>query len=161
MLELQHFTFIFTAINLLILYWIMKKILFKPVTEFMENRTNSIKDSLENSEKEKLEAAELKRKYEERIKTAKDDAEKIVNEANARASRQYDAHINTAKQDAEALINKAREEIEREREEMVRGVKSQVAGLALAAASKVLEANMDTENNRKIVDKFIDEAGAA
>jgi F-type H+-transporting ATPase subunit b len=44
---------------------------------------------------------------------------------------------------------------------MIKGVRSEVASLAFAAASKVLEANMDTESNRLLVDKFIDEAGAA
>jgi F-type H+-transporting ATPase subunit b len=44
---------------------------------------------------------------------------------------------------------------------MLKELRSQVAGLALAAASRVIEANMNTESNKNLVDKFIDEAGAA
>ena len=44
---------------------------------------------------------------------------------------------------------------------MLKDIRGQVAGLALAAASKVIEANMDNEANRALVDRFIDEAGAA
>jgi len=40
-------------------------------------------------------------------------------------------------------------------------LKNQVASIALSAASKIIEANMDTENNRILVNKFIDEEGAA
>jgi F-type H+-transporting ATPase subunit b len=58
-------------------------------------------------------------------------------------------------------MEKGREEIEREREQMLKDIKGQVAGLALAAASKVIDANMDNERNRALVDKFIDEEGVA
>ncbi len=87
-------TFVFVAINLLVLYIIMKKILFKPVTQFMENRTKSIKDSIENAEKNKADAAKLKEQYEFQLRTAKTEAERIITEAKARASKEYDAIIN-------------------------------------------------------------------
>jgi len=153
-------TFIFVIINLLVLYFILKKLLFKPVTQFMENRVKSIKDSIENADKNKAEAAELKSKYEEQLRTAKGEADKIINDAHLRASGEYDALINTARKDAEGILAKAREDIVREREQMMKAVKGQVAGLALAVASKVIEANMDTDRNKDLVKKFIDEVGA-
>lgn len=154
-------TFIWVAVNLLVLYWFMRKILFKPVTQFMDNRTNSIKESIENAEKNKADALQLKKSYEDQIRGAKDEAERIVNDAKAKANREYDSILAAAKQDAETVLVNARAEIERERDQMIKEIRGQVAGLALAAATKVLEANMDTASNKALVDKFIDEAGAA
>ena len=154
-------TFIWVAVNLLALYFILKRILFKPVTEFMDNRAKSIRDSLENAERTKAEAYELRRMYAEQLGSAKQEADRILNEARSRGGREYDAIIEAAKHEAERILEKAREEIERERKLMLKEVKNQLATLALAAASKVLEANMDTESNRALVNKFIDEAGAA
>ncbi len=164
MLELNKETIttaIFTVINLLILYFFLRKILFKRVTEFMENRTRSIKDSIENADMSKAEASKLKQQYEDQIRNAKNEADKILNDARARANKEYDAILSAAKKDAEGILARAREEIEREREQMVKDVRGQVTGLALTVASKVLEANMDNEKNKALAEKFINEVGAA
>jgi F-type H+-transporting ATPase subunit b len=162
MLEsLEPFKFLIVGLNLVILYFILKKILFKPVTEFMEKRTKSIKDALDSSEKAKLEAIEIKQQYELKLRAAKDEADSIINASNVRANKEYDSLLATAKQDAQGVMTKAREEIERERAQMLKDIKNQVASLALAAATKIIEVNMDTATNRALVDKFIDEEGAA
>lgn len=155
------FTFIFVFINMVVLYIVLRKILFKPVTQFMENRIKSIKDAIDNAEKAKLEAADLKQQYDFKLHAAKDEADKIINDSNVRANKEYDTILSTAKQDAQGVMTKASKEIERERAQMLKEIKNQVASLALAAATKVIEVNMDTATNRALVDKFIDEEGAA
>jgi F-type H+-transporting ATPase subunit b len=159
--SLNSFKFILAALNLVILFVILRKVLFKPITEFMENRTKAIADSIESAEAQKTEAAQLKRQYEEQLKSAKTQGEKILENAVSAAEQERERIVTGAKQEAESLLTAAREEIEREHEQMLKDIRSQVAGIALAAASKVLEANMDTESNRQLVEKFIDEAGAA
>jgi len=154
-------TFIWTIINLLILYIFLKKILFVPVTKFMDNRTQSIKDSIANAEKLKAESEEMRQKYEDQLKNVYVEAEQIIKDARNRADDEYKAIINAAQKEAEELIAKAHEEIELERQRMMKRIRNEVAGLALSAASKVIEANMNTERNRKLVDKFLDEVGAA
>ena len=160
-LDLNQYKFILVALNLIIFYVVLRKILFKPVTEFMEKRTNSIRDSIDNAEKAKAEAEELKRKYEEQLRNARSEGEKIIEEARAKATKEYDRLVAEAKTETSGILDRAREEIERERTQMLKDIRGQVAGLALAAASKVIEANMDNESNKALVDRFIDEAGAA
>lgn len=161
MLVPDQYTFIFVALNLLVLYFFMKKFLFKPVTEFMEKRKNSIDKALNDAEQAKTEAAETRKNYENQIKNAKEESDKLLNEARLRATREYDEIIQNAHNDAFAVMEKGREEIERERQQMLSQVKQQIAVLAIAAATQVVQSNMDTETNKNIVDKFIDEAGAA
>jgi F-type H+-transporting ATPase subunit b len=140
-LNLNQWTWLITFINLIVFYILMKKFLFKRVTQFMDNRTKSIKDSIDNAEKSKAEAAELKTQYAEKLHSAKVEADNILNEARSRAGKEYEEIVANARIEAENILAKAREEIDR-KEELLKDVKSQVAGLALAAASKVLEANM-------------------
>lgn len=162
MLEsLNGFKFIMAFFNLLILFFVLRKVLFKPVMEFMDKRTKSIEDSIADAEKRKAEAFEMKAAYETQLKTAKDESKKIIETAVAKAAAQQESILAAAQQQAEALLAKAGEDIELERMQMLKDVRSEVTSLALAAASKVLEANMNTESNRLLVDKFIDEAGAA
>lgn len=154
-------TFVWVAINLLILYFALRKFLFKPVTRFMDNRVQSIKDALDQAERSNEEALELKKKYGELLHSAREEAADILDAANVRGEREYQAIVSNARLEAERTLSNAREEIERERGQMLKEIKGHVAGLALAAASKVIEANMDTQGNRALVDKFLDEEGAA
>ncbi len=159
--SLHAWTFAFVALNLIVLYLFLRKFLFKRVTDFMENRTNSIQQTIDSAENDKAQAEALKKDYEEQLRTARDQADKILSDARSRATKEYDSILASARNDAQAVMEKAREEIEREREQMLKDIKGQVAGLALVAASKVIEANMDNERNRALVDKFIDEEGVA
>ena len=161
MLVPEKYTFIFVALNLLILYFFMRKFLFKPVTEFMEKRKNSIDQALKDADQAKLDAAESRKSYEEQIKKIREESDRLLNEARVRATHEYDGIIAAAKKDALAIVEKGRQDVEREREEMLRQVKQQIAALAIAAATQVVQANMDTDSNKSMVDKFIDEAGAA
>ncbi|WP_256201370.1 ATP synthase F0 subunit B [Thermoanaerobacter thermocopriae] len=74
-------TFIFTIINILVLYYILKRLLFKPVTQFLEDRENKIKSSLEEAEREKQEAYNLKAKYEEILQNADNEKKAIIERA--------------------------------------------------------------------------------
>lgn len=161
MLMPDKYTFIFVLLNLIILYIFMKKFLFKPVTAFMENRRNSIDQSLKDAEQARVEAAETRKSYEEQIKNIRIEGDKLVNEARAKAAREYDQLIESAKKDAAAIVEKGRQDIEHERAEMLSQVKQQIAVLAISAATRVIQSNMDTESNKTLVDKFIDEAGVA
>ncbi len=161
MINIDPYTFILGALNLVILFLVLRKVLFKRVTSFIANRTNSIKTAIENAEENKVAAEEIKKKYEELLLGARIEATKIVDESKSKAYREYEEIVNTAKQDSAKILVKAREEIEYEKDQMLKDVRNQVATLALAAASKVIEANMDTESNKALVKKFIDGVGAA
>lgn len=162
MLEsLNAYKVIIVALNLIILYMALRKLLFKRVTEFMENRTNSIKASLEDAENTRVEADGLKLQYQQLLNTAREKGDKIIEEARLKAEKESEGIIAAAREKSEGILAKAAEDIELERQQMLKDIRGHVAGLALAAASKVIEYNLDTDANRALVDRFIDEAGVA
>ncbi len=160
-MDFNNITFLFTIMNLLILYLILKKILFKPVTEFMEKRANNIREMFENAQSSKEQAESMKAELKQQLDKAIEEADKIVSEARIKAEKQYEDILNKSKEDAKAMLEKARKEIEIERKSMMDEMRGQIAGIALTAASKVIRKNMDTDANKKLVDQFIDEVGAA
>lgn len=162
MLEsLNSLKFLMAFLNLVILFLVLRKVLFQPVMQFMENRTKSIENAISEAQKQKAEALEMKADYEAQLKSARTESRKIVDAAVAKATAQQETIVAEAKQQAEELRAKAEEEIEQERRQMLLDVRNEVASLALAAASKVLQANIDSERNRELVNEFIDKAGAA
>ena len=156
-----NITFIFTIINILFLYWILKKILFKPVTAFMEKRANNIKEMFDSAQSSKEQADAMKADLKKQLDKAIEEAEKIINDSKVRAEKQYEEILTKARNDAKLLAEKAQRDIEIERKNTFDDLKAQIAGIALSAASKVIQKNIDTETNKKMVEQFIDEVGAA
>ena len=160
MIEL-NWSLVFTIINIIILYLLMKKFLFGPITSFMENRTKGIQSELDNAEQKLKEAENTKKEYEEILKGANQKAMEIIEKANERGSKDYEQHIANAKKDADAIIKRGEESIQIERQKMMREVRNEVASVAFAVASKMIGKNIDTSSNKQIVDKFLDDAGVA
>lgn len=159
--SLNLYTCVFALINLLILFFVLKKVLFKPVMNYMDKRKNEVADSLKTSENAKNEALELKQQYEEQMKTARADGQKIIDDMTARANKIYSDTVAKAEEESRQILARAQEDAQREHEKVLKDSKAEISGLAIAAASKVIDANLDSESNRKLVDKFLDETGAA
>lgn len=149
-------TFIFTVLNFLVLYWLLKKLLFKPVTGYMQNRSRRIREQLENAERKLKEAHALKSQYEKDLAQSQQKAEAIINEARERAKTEYERIKADALKEAQKILENSRSQIKEERKRVTQELKSQVSSLALKAAAKVIEENMDTRRNRKLVESFLD-----
>ena len=150
---------VWTIVNILVLFLLLKHFLFKPITEMMESRTAEIENNLKDAEDQKQKASELTAQYEEKLQGAHAEAAQIVSEARQRGQREYDASLKTAGPDAQKEQERARADMEREREEMLRGVQENVTELVLLTASKLSQKELDEESDRKLVDSFLSEAG--
>ena len=150
---------VWTIVNILVLFLLLKHFLFKPITEMMESRTAEIENNLKDAEDQKQKASELTAQYEEKLQGAHAEAAQIVSEARQRGQREYDAILKTAGQDAQKEQERARADMEREREEMLRGVQENVTELVLLTASKLSQKELDEGSDRKLVDSFLSEAG--
>lgn len=150
---------VWTIVNILVLFLLLKHFLFKPITEMMESRTAEIENNLKDAEDQKQKASGLTAQYEEKLQGAHAEAAQIVSEARQRGQREYDAILKTAGQDAQKEQERARADMEREREEMLRGVQENVTELVLLTASKLSQKELDEESDRKLVDSFLSEAG--
>ena len=152
---------IWAIVNITILFFLMKKFLFGPITEIMEKRTKAIEDSFETAKSRNEEAEHLKMQYEEALSHAKAEAEEIVKEARARANDVYNRTVKAAEQEAVKVIENANQAIEMERKKTIEGIESEIVGLTMAAASKVLEKSIDEDVNKQLVDDFLAEVGAS
>ena len=159
--SLNLYTCVFAFLNFLVLFFVLKKVLFKPVMNYMEQRSEEIANTIKESEEAKADADQLKKEYEFQLKNAKADGQKIIDEMTVRANNYYDSTIAKAEEESREILARAKEDSEREHQKILQESKAEIAGLALAAASKVIGANMDNESNRKIIDKFLEETGAA
>lgn len=150
---------VFNIINIIVLFLLLKKFLFRPVTEIMEKRQSIIEASLNDARDSKTQAEKLKTQYEDALKDAREEASNIVKDAKTRANAEYDKKMQDAKNDANALLAKAEKTIALEREKAIKSAGNDIASLAIMAASKVIEKETDAESDNKILDEFLSQAG--
>jgi F-type H+-transporting ATPase subunit b len=147
---------IFQIVNTLILFFILKKILFKPVTKFLDERSNAIESKINKTEEDLQAAAKLKAEYEDRLKEARQEAMEIMEKAAAQADKKQNEIISLARVEAERIRQKASEEIEVEKEQALIYLRDQLAELATSAASVVIEKNLDPQSQANLIDRFIE-----
>lgn len=152
-------SFWFQLANTFILFLILKKLLFKPVSEFMENRRNEIEGSIKEAELKNEEAEKYKSEYMSKIEASQEEGRQIVKEAAKRAEERASEIIKAAEKEAKEIKERANLEVEREREKAINSLKDEIASIAMLAASKVIEEDLNEKKHNTLVRKFIDEVG--
>ena len=145
---------VWTIINLIVLFLLMRHFLINPVSNIMEQRRKLIADGLQNAQDTQDEANRLKAEYEEALSGAKKESAEIVDKARIDARAEYDRIVGEAGAKAGNIIENAKENVRIEREQTMKELQSQIAGLAIASAEKIVG---DKEQN--IYDQFLGEVG--
>jgi F-type H+-transporting ATPase subunit b len=141
-------SFFFTLVNIIVLFIVLRAILFKPVTKFMENRAAKVQNDIENAANDRDEAKSLRLTYEDKMKKAGDDAMLITQKAQEAAEKHAADIINESKTHAEAMIDAARKQILAERQAAFLMFKAEAAALIVAAAGKLIPNSTDSATFR-------------
>ena len=159
MLEFEPSTILFTIVNLLVLYAIFRKVLFGRVNAILEQRAQLVSEEISSAEEKNQQAQALREEYEGKLTHARQEAAKIVADAQNRGQRAYEAKLAQAETDAKQVLTDAQARIATERAEMLQGARSDVASLALLAAAKVAQKSLDSADDQALVDAFLTEVG--
>jgi F-type H+-transporting ATPase subunit b len=150
-------SFVWVAANLLIMYLLLRKFLFGRVGDFIDRRAAAIKADIDSGKAMMAEGEAFRQQQQDMLGAARAESAAMLDEARSGAQRERDAMLADARRQASAIIEKARGEAAREQERAYGEIKAQAAALAILAASKVIEANMDTERNKILVEQFVNE----
>ena len=150
---------LFTLVNLVIDYFILKKFLYQPVKRMFAQRQAEVEDTYKKADEANADANSLKQQYEQKMATAKEEADAIVRSATGRAQLRSDAMIPEARQNASEIIRRADEQAAIEKKQALNEVKNQIADLALQAAENVIHKELDADSHRKMIDEFIENVG--
>lgn len=145
--------------NLLIIYLILKKVLFAKVQGVMNTRQHQVTEMYDAADKSRTDAESMKQEYEEKLAGARDEADKIVRSATQTAQRRGDQIVQEASSQASHLKQKAEEEIAQEKQRMLTDVRGEISDLAVSIASKVVEREIRKEDQDTFVDEFIRNVG--
>jgi len=153
-------TFIITIINITILFFILKAILFKPVTKFMAERARRIKNSIEEAQKDKDVAEALLDEYKDRLRKAEAESKEILKAASENAERQAQLIIAEGKKEAQETVNAAMKQIEMERQAAHAKFKLEATALIIAISAKLAAKDFSGDDSRRYVNMLLDELSA-
>lgn len=150
---------VFTIINLLVLYLLMKKFLFGPIIKVMDVRKTMIDQQFAGAKEQEDQAKALKEQYEGALKSAREESFQIMEQARKEAKAQADKTVEDTQAKVSAMLAKAQEDINTERENAMRQMKDDVASLAMEAAGKIIGKNSGADQDLSLYDQFIEKAG--
>jgi len=149
-----------SIIQFLILYWLLRRFLWGPVTAALEDRARRIREGLDLAEASKVERERIKQEVEELLMQARREAAAIA-ERTTKAAEAAAADLRTqAKADADRVREKGREDAQHLHDQALAQLRTEVASMVVLAASRILGKEISADQNRALIERSLDEAGA-
>ena len=149
-----NLTLIGQSITFLFFVWFCKAFVWSAIRNAMDERENQIRDGLEAADRAGKDLELAQEKATQQLREAKEQGAGIIDAANKRANQIVDEAKDTAREEGDRLKAAAQAEIEQEVNRAKEALRSQVAGLALIGAEKVLEASIDANAHKDLVEKL-------
>lgn len=150
---------ILSLVNLLLIFLIVKKFLFKPVAKVMTARQEQVDKIYNDANADRSAASSMKQEYEARLASARDEADSLVRSAVQTAQRKGDAIMADAASQASHMKQKAEQEIAMEKKQMLQSVQAELSDMAVSIAAKVVEREIQQKDHDAFVDEFIKNVG--
>jgi len=138
------------------LFFVLKKYAWPAILNATEERERKIALQLEEAERMHGEAKTALEEHRALLAGAKEEASKLIGEAKSVGEKEREAMVNRAREEQEQLVDRAKREIEVERDRAIAELRRETVDLSLAAASRLVDANLDDEANRKLVMSYLD-----
>ena len=145
-------------VNFVLLLGILYAVGYKPILRMLDQRSERIRESVETVERVRQEAAQQQQEMERRLDEGRVEGQALLAQARDMAERYREEERVKARQEAETFIARARADIQRERDEAIDEVRSHFAGLAIAAAERVIERSLDESAHRDVIEKVLEES---
>ena len=145
--------------NLVILFLIVKKFLYKPVCNMLKAREELLEKQKEEARQALDDAQSTKLELENQLKGASDRANEIVEEATLLAEKRREKIAEEARDEAEAIVKQAKAEAELHKKRAEDEIKTQIVEVSFALGEKLIEREIKEEDHHQLIDNFISQIG--
>jgi len=148
------------VVAFLVLFVVLAKFAFPPITKMLDERANKIRESLEKAEDTRVEAERLLEEYKVQMAEARSEAAQVIEQGRKVAESMKAEILAKAKEEAEAEKAKAIAAINAEKEAAMAELKGQVADLSVAVAGKIIGASLTKADHEALIEKYLAEVGS-
>ncbi len=159
--EVNFGLFFWTWAVFIALYFVLKRLAWPSILKMVEERERKIEKQLQDAERANAEAQRLLDEHKKQIAAAHNQAQEILAKAKSVSEKERAMLLGKAREEYDALLNRARKDIDAEKDKAIQALRREAVDLSIAAASRVIEANLDTDANRKLVTEFLESIGKA
>lgn len=145
--------------NLGILFWAVKKFLYKPVKNMLAAREEAIAAQYRAADEAEQAAKADQALYAEKLSGAQDEVDAMLEQAAVNASRRGDRIVADAQDKAEGIIRQAQTEAEMEKRKAQASIRREITDVSAALTEKLLGREMSAEDHRAMIDSFLDGIG--
>lgn len=151
--------FVPALIGFVIIFMVLAKVAWPQVIENLDKRENKIASDIAAAEASRAEAAEQLEAYKAQLAGARQDADAIIDEARQTAQRASARIVDDANAKAADIIARGRATVEGERRAAMVDLTTSIADISVDAASKIIDKNLDVDDQRRLVEKYLEEVG--
>ena len=152
-------TFFWTIVVFVLLMLALWRFVFKPVNNVLAKRRDEIRAKIDDSERQKDEAAKYLEEQKKMLEEAKLEAKRIIEESKIAAIKIKDDIEIKAHNRAQSMVNSALEEISSERERSIKEVRDQMVDIALQASEKLIAKSLSEEEHKKLIEETLEDMG--
>ena len=146
---------IWTIITFLVVLFVLKKFAWPHLLAALDEREKRISDAIAAAEQARQEAEEVLSEHRQKLAAADEEARQVVAAAREAGANVRQTIVSQAREEAERMLDQARTSIESEKRAAIAELRRETAKLAVQAAGALIDANLDDEKNRGLVDDFI------
>jgi len=146
------------VINFLILFGLLTLVLYKPALKILDERQAKIKDSIEQAERIKEQAASSEEEIKVHLETARKEGQAVIAQATQIGDRLKEEATEKARQEAEKIVLKSQSEIRQERDKLIDDLRKEFVDIAILAAEKVTKETLDKQKHQKLLDEVLKES---
>lgn len=148
-----------SLINLVLMFLLVKKFLYKPVKKMMKERQDAVDRQYADAEKAKQNAEETERQWNEAMLSAKDQADDILARATEQADLRGKQMIAEATEKADGIVRRAENQAELEKKKAKAEIKQEIVSVSTAIAEKILEREITSTDHDALIDSVIGQIG--
>jgi len=142
-------------VNFVILLLVLGLVAYKPVMRMLDERSRKIRESLEQAEMVRQQAAAAEDETKQRIAEATREGQEIVNRALKTGEELRAKAKEEAQAETDTLLVRARGEIARERDEAIDSVRREFADLTVLAAGRVIDRSLDKKAHQELIEEVL------
>lgn len=149
------FTLFLQWVNFLVLLFIMSKLLFKPISSFLDKRAQEIKQNIDSAEEGRVKAQQELDAAKKELQQAQGQAREILSQTRTEASAAKEAMLVEAKKESAGIVAKTKEEIEREMDKARLKIQAQSVDIGVMIAEAILEKKIDKAAEEELIAKTL------
>ena len=144
-----------TALTFAILLFVLGKFAWGPILQMIETREKTISDAIEASKKERAAAEAASAEMRAALATAREESAQLIRKNQQEVAAAKAELMAAARKESDDLLQAARKTIQEEKRQAIAELRGQAVDMAIEAAQRLVQMNMDEKGQKKLVEEYI------